>query len=69
MAAIYRLTIAGADGDGPLEGTVERISADQSEMDGVEISGHQTVGGLCQTAARIIHEWGLRPQIKPRSRK
>jgi len=67
--SIYRVTIVGADGDGPLEATVERISDDHSESDGVEVQGHQTVGGLLQTAGRIIHEWGLRPNHKPRSRK
>jgi len=67
--AIYRITIVGADGEGDLEATVERIANDQSQADGVEIQGHQTVGGLLQTAGRMIHEWGLRPQTAPRSRK
>ncbi len=68
--AVYRLTIAGADaGEGPLTGTVERISADGREADGVEIDGHVSVGGLLQTAGRIIHEWSLRPAVKPRHRK
>ncbi len=68
--AIYRITIAGADaGEGALTGTVERVSADRSEADGVEIDGHVSVGGLLQTAGRIIHEWSLRPSVKPRHRK
>ncbi len=68
--AIYRITIAGADaGEGALTGTVERVSADRSEADGVEIDGHVSVGGLLQTAGRIIHEWSLRPAVKPRHRK
>jgi len=67
--SIYRVTVVGADGDGDLEATVERISDDRSESDGVEIQGHQTLGGLLQTAGRMIHEWGLRPTHKPRSRK
>jgi len=67
--AIYRITIVGADGEGDLEATVERIANDQSQSDGVEVQGHQTVGGLLQTAGRMIHEWGLHPQTPPRSRK
>jgi len=68
--AIYRITIVGADpGEGPLSATVERISNDQTESDGVEVDGHVSVGGLLQTGGRIIHEWSLRPAIKPRSRK
>ena len=67
--AIYRVTIVGADGEGDLEATVERISADGSQSSGVEVQGHQTVGGLLQTSARIIHEWGLRPQTPPRPRR
>jgi len=35
----------------------------------VEVDGHVSVGGLLQTAGRIIHEWSLRPAVKPRSRK
>lgn len=69
MAAIYRLTIVGAEGEGDLEATLERISDDRSQSDGVEIQGHQTVGGLCATAARMVHEWTLRPKSPPRSRK
>ncbi len=68
--AIYRITIAGADpGEGALSATVERVSADKSEADGVEIDGHISVGGLLQTAGRVIHEWSLRPAVKPRHRK
>ncbi|MCP4241734.1 MAG: hypothetical protein GY772_14335 [bacterium] len=68
--AIYRVTIAGAEvGEGPLTGTVERISDDKSEADGVEIDGHVSVGGLLQTAGRIIHEWSLRPAVRPRHRQ
>ncbi len=67
--SIYRVTVVGAEGDGDLEATVERSSDDRSESDGVEIQGHQTLGGLLQTAGRMIHEWGLRPNHKPRSRK
>ena len=67
--SIYRVTVVGVDGDGPLEATVERVSDDRSESDGVEIQGHQTLGGLLQTAGRMIHEWGLRPNRKPRARK
>jgi len=68
--AVYRITIAGADaGEGPLTGTVERVSDDRTECDGVEIDGHVSVGGLLQTAGRIIHEWSLRPAVKPRHRK
>jgi len=68
--AIYRVTIAGAGaGEGPLTGTVERIADDHAEADGVEIDGHVSVGGLLQTAGRIIHEWSLRPSVKPRHRK
>ncbi len=68
--AIYRITIAGADaGEGALTGTVERVSADRSEADGVEIDGHVSVGGLLQTAGRISRGWSLRPAVKPRHRK
>jgi len=68
--AIYRITIVGADpGEGSLSATVERVSSDQSQSDSVEVDGHVSVGGLLQTAGRIIHEWSLRPAVKPRSRK
>ena len=67
--SIYRVTVVGVDGEGPLEATVERISNDSSEADGVEIQGHQTLGGLLQTAGRMIHEWSLRPAVKPRHRR
>jgi len=68
--SIYRITIVGAEvGEGPLSGTVERIADDQSESDGVEVDGHVSVGGLLQTAGRIIHEWSLRPGVRPRHRR
>ncbi len=69
---VYRITIVGAEaGEGELSGTVERISDRESacSFEGVEVQGHVSLGGLLQTAGRIIHEWSLRPTVKPRHRR
>ena len=68
--ATYRITVVGAEGGRP-EATVERITedADQTLFEGVEVGGHQSLGGLMSTCARVMHEWCLRPARRPRDRR
>ena len=52
--AIYRVTIAGAEvGEGPLTGTVERISDEKSESDGVEVDGTESSSGSSHVLALV----------------